>query len=530
VLAVVASCVAFLLAATALAATPYHVPDRAPAAPRYDAGVARFEVVDESQPFDILHGILEHPRILVGVVYYPIARRAGGRTPITLAYYHDAPEYESYSRTIEWYFKIPSMSADDILGMFGGSVEAHLSTERSGIYADAPIAQGRFPVVVQFNGSAGRGHQGDDVGGRFAQRGYIYVALDAPGVSSLTPVGRVGLDAHHDLAAALSALPPCQATSPVEPPLCFNKTHGEYGVADDGGILWALPVSRWETYVEQRARDAVAMLKRLRQVFRGRADTQRVGIVGISLGAPAAFAAPQLIDALRHVRGDRYAAYAIVPTPFGVNMVGEDAYGYTFGSQIGEILCGRARHCDPLEAARRFDFPVGIHIAEEDRLIIGSPPPSDPPPPEWAPSAEWTFHLYYPGYPDAPSPENRAPANRILFDSISHGVPALWVQVPDADHIDFISSPLYRLFDDFFFLPYRVFSPYEPYEPLPMALQQEILAHYSTAFFDLTLKGKMSALKALKTDRFRELTPDGRGVEVEAKSLTSRKVRPSRDR
>jgi hypothetical protein len=509
--------VAVLLVAPAVVAGP---PEQRKAKLPYDAGVARLEVVDESQPFDPLHGIMVHPRILVGAVYYPIRRGAGGSTPINLSYYHDAPEDESYSRTFGWGFGIPSMYADAFLNDYDSSIEDHLDTERSGIYAEAPIAWGRFPVVIQLNGAGGRGHQADDIGGEFARRGYIYVALDAPGVSSLTPIGRVSLEPYPDLATALGGLPLCEPTSDGRPPLCFNPGPGEYGVADDGGIVWGSG-DLWETYEVQRARDAVAMLEKVKKMLRWRADTRRVGILGISLGGPPTFVAPQLIDALRGLRGDRFAAYGIVPSPFAVNWVGEDVLGYPFGSQIGAILCQGVPDCEPIEAARRLDFPVGIHIAEEDWLITGFP---------YSESAEWTFYNTYPshGFPGygpgltpEPSPENRSPANRIFFESVSEGVPALWVQVPDSSHLSWNSNPLMRWFDDNVLEPpIQVFAPYGLYEPLPMELQQEILVHYAAAFFDLTLKGrKWSALGALKTDRYENVTPDGRGVTVETRSL-----------
>ncbi len=510
---------AVLLAAPGVVAGP---PEQGKAKLPYDAGVARLEVVDESQPFDPLHGIMEHPRILVGVVYYPIERGAGGSTPITLSYYHDAPEYESYSRTFGWGFGIPWMYADAFLNGYDSSIEEHLGTERGGIYAEAPIAQGRFPVVIQLNGSGGRGHQADDIGGEFARRGYIYIALDAPGVSSLTPIGRVSLDPYPGLAAALGGLPECSAD---RPPLCFNPGPGEYGVADDGGIVWGSGYL-WETYEVQRARDAVAMLDRVKRTFRWKADTRRVGIIGISLGGPPTFVAPQLIDAFRGLRGDRYAAYGVVPTPFAVNWVGEDVLGYPFGSQIGAILCQGLPGCEPIEAARRLDFPVGIHIAEEDWLITGFP---------YSESAEWTFYNTYPlydfpgygpGLTPEPSPENRSPANRIFFESVSEGVPALWVQVPDSSHLNWNSNPLMRWFDDNALdPPIRVFAPWGLYEPLPIELQQEILVHYSAAFFDLTLKGKRGSVGALKTGRYKHVTPDGRGVEVESRSLAPHRSR-----
>ena len=59
----------------------------------------------------------------------------------------------------------------------------------------------------------------------------------------------------------------------------------------------------------------------------------------------------------------------------------------------------------------------------------------------------------------------------------------------------------------------------EPFSPLDIEAQIEILAHYSTGFFDLTLKGKRGSLGALKTGRYNNVTEDGRNVIVEAKSL-----------
>jgi hypothetical protein len=499
-----------------------HRPVQAQAPSAFDAGVMRMEVVDEGRPLDPLHGVMVGPRILVGVVYYPIERSPDPGPSINLSYYYDVPQFESYSRSVGWRAKVPSTQADGFLNLFGSSIEAHLNTERTGIYAGVPIARGRFPVVIQFNGSAARGHQGDDFARAFARRGYIYIALDAPGVSSLTPLGRVDLESYPALNSALEALPPCEPV-PNVPPVCFNAGPDEYGVADDGAAVWmppGLPSEPWpwEAHEIQRARDGVAALERIEEMFPGKVDTNRVGIVGLSLGGPPAFVAPQLINALREVEGDRYAAYGIVPTPFTFKMIGDDSFGQAFGGQIGEILCDGAPGCDPIEAVRQLDFPVGIHIAEEDVAITGTPG-SD--------SSEWNIYNYYPGYgpglTPAPSPDNRSPANLITFQSVSDGVPALWVQTPDSDHLSASSDPIWRLIDDFIWVPEtRLFPPYDPYEPLPLELVQEIAMHYAVAFFDLTLNDGRGALGALKTGRYRHVTPDGRGVTVIGKSLEVR--------
>ena len=481
----------------------------------YDAGVLRFEVVDETQPFDPLHGIMAHPRILVGVVYYPIPKKPRHRSPIDMSFYYDPPEYESYSRTLEWGWSLGLLGVDanTFLGFYGSSVQEHLDTEREGIHEGIPIARGRFPVVVQLNGSAMKGHQSDDIGGPLARRGYVYIGLDAPGVTNITSIGRVDLDGYPELRDALAALPPCVAVPNAVPFACFNADDGEYGVVDGGTVM--VPSGRLrETYVLQRARDAVAMLEQIEHLFPRRADTSRVGVLGVSLGAKPAFVAPQLINALRGVRGDRYAAYGVVPVPFEVNAIGEtDDLGYEFGHEIGVILCGDRPDCDPLEAARRFDYPVGFHVAEEDWGVIGT---------REAPMAEWMFYLGMPGYGPGktppPSVDNRAPANRLLFESISRRVSSLWVQVPDTGHVNWISQPAIRWFDDQYLPALRLFS-LEPYEPLPMELQQEILVHYAAAFFDLNLKGNRKAIWDLKTRRYQALTPDGRGVTVDARSL-----------
>ena len=503
--------VAFLLTAATAVAGP---PEQARARPPYDAGVVRFEVVDESQPFDPLHEIMAHPRILVGVVYYPVRRGPWPRPAIDMSFYNDPPEYESYSRMLEWGWLLGlyGLDANTFLGFYGSSVQEHLDTERAGISEGGPIARGRFPVVVQFNGSTMRGHQSDDIGGQFARRGYIYVGLDAPGVSNLTSLGRVDVDSYPMLKDELLPLAPCVAIPGDIPASCYNAEPAEYGVSDGGPVTNVLAR---ETYEVQRARDAVAMIEQVERLFPGRADTRRVGVLGVSLGADAAFVAPQMIDALRGVRGDRYAAYGVVPVPFLVNTIGlSDWTGHVFGTEIGAILCDGAPGCDPLAAARQFDFPLGFHVAEEDWLMIGTPE---------APGAEWGEYYFFPGYGPGlsppPSPENRAPANRILFDSISKGVPALWVQVPDSGHLNWNSQPAYRWYDDYQLPPLRLFAPGESYEPLSMELQQEILVHYAAAFFDLTLKGKRGSLGALRTGRYRHVTPDGRGVTVDAKSL-----------
>jgi hypothetical protein len=466
----------FLLMSTLSLAKSKDRPEQAMAPEAYDAGVMRFEVVDEGRPFDPLHGITVGPRILVGVVFYPIEKGSGGDTPITQSYYHDGAA--AYARTVEWGFKYSDysgncpnwpLSADEILGCVGQSVAGHLSSESEGTYAGGVKAEGPFPIIIQFNGAGGRGHQADVIGAAFARRGYIYVGLDAPGVSSLSPVGRGGLDSHADLKVALEGLPSCADISTwtaFPPPICFTSEHGEYGTADDGQIIWGSPYL-WETYVVQR--------------------------------------------------GDEYAAYGIAPTSFPVNMVGEEFFGYAFGSQIGAILCETDAGCDPLVAARQFDFPVGVHTQEEDWLITGFPYNDG--------SAEWAFWIHFPGYGDgltpAPSPENRSPANRIIFESVAEGVPTHWTQLPDAGHINYISNPLMRYFDDVVLLPVRVFT-FDFYTPLPMGLQQEIVVHYAAAFLDLTVKGRRGSLGALKTDRYDYVTPDGRGVTTMGRSLEVR--------
>ena len=136
-------------------------PVQSEAPPPYEAGVMRMEVVDQSSPFDSLYGINVGPRILVGDVFYPIKPGSGGETPITLAYYYDSPE--AYARTVAAWFRVPAAIIDIVLGNFGTSIAEHLATQREGIYANAPLAEGSFPIILLFGGSGMRGHQSDDL-------------------------------------------------------------------------------------------------------------------------------------------------------------------------------------------------------------------------------------------------------------------------------------------------------------------------------------------------------------------------------
>jgi predicted dienelactone hydrolase len=472
--------------------------------PAYEAGVMRMEVVDHDSPFDVLHGIDVGPRILVGEVFYPIEPGSGGTAPTTMAYYYDTPA--AYARTVAIWFGVPEEAVDGFLGLFGTSIAEHMAAEREGINANAPMADGSFPILLLFQGAGGRGHQADDLAREYARRGYIVVALDTSGVSVRTPIGRALDPAFTELINALSAIP----CPPVPgPTACYDIVNGEYVAADRGGVVWTSPFAL-EQYVVQRAYDAVAMIETVKSVFGSRADDSRVGIFGISLGGPPTYMAPTLVDALRGMPHARYAGYAIVPGAFTTRTIGMDnGKGGLFGETIGAILCQGDPACDPLVAATQIRMPLGFTLHQEDQRIILN--------------RERFFYFtpwpgYGPGLTDEPSESNRTPANLISFEAIPSGIPAIYVEVPDSDHMDFTTDPLFQLFDAFFLPDNRVFTG-EPYTPLDLEKQIEILVHYSVSFFDLTLKGKRGSLGALKTGRYNNVTEDGRDVLVRTKSL-----------
>jgi hypothetical protein len=481
-------------------------PVQAKAPTPYEAGVMRMAVVDHDSPFDILHGIEVGPRILVGEVFYPIEPGSGGETPINLSYYYDS--VDAYARLVAGWFGVPPAFADMVLSNFGTSLAEHLATPREGIYADTPIAEGVFPLLLLFHGSAMRAHQTDDLPREYAERGYVVVALDAPGVSPLTPVGRAMEPGFTELGTALGSLPPC--FDPLfASGICFDPVNGEYGSPDGGGLVWMAPYLM-EQYVIQRAYDGVAMIEEVKAVFPDHVDDTKVGVVGVSLGGPPTFMAPKLIDALRSMPDARYVGYGVVPSPMTLRSIGlDDGNGGLFGEAMGDIICQGDPSCDPFNAASSMNQPIGFGVAQEDGNIFNRE--------NFLYSIPWWLG-YGPDLSEEPSLSNKFPANRDVFESVVDGVPSIWVELPDSQHLDETTDPLFSLFD-MFFMPDNRLVTGEPFTPLEIDTQIEIIAHYSLGFFDLTLKGKRGSLGALKTGRYNNVTEDGRGVIVEAKSL-----------
>jgi hypothetical protein len=175
---------------------------------------------------------------------------------------------------------------------------------------------------------------------------------------------------------------------------------------------------------------------------------------------------------------------------------------------MGTILCQGVPGCDPLQAVSSMDQPIGFGVAQEDGNILTRE--------SFLYNTPWPG--YGPGFSEEPSLSEKFPANRDVFEAVIDGVPALWVEVPDSQHLDFTTDPFFRLLDTLLLPDNRLFTG-EPFTPLETETQIEIMGHYAVGFFDLVLKGKRGSLGALKTGRYNNVTEDGRGVVVKTKSL-----------
>lgn len=336
---------------------------------------------------------------------------------------------------------------------------AQFEVER-GSYRDAPVAQGRFPVVLYSHGTLQQRFTNDSLAEVLARRGYIVLAPEHTGNDSLAPLGAYC----QPQMSAPGVVPPV-----LEANTAFDRTSLEYrgqtfdpfflvgdAAPDGAGTINPMEVSLTLDRVDDYRATLAALGGGLGEVGSA-ADPSRVGIVGYSRGAMHGLVGAELIPEVQAsvalVGGTPLRFYASTDEAAPINMALAQATGGA-RSTLAELT-----------------KPVVDIIGGEDSRRKATT------------DAAASIGMY-----EAPSAARPSPIVADSFESSTASFSAL-VNVADIDHFDLVDDP--------FVVAYRAqggtmrsgaFDASKSYVLRPLAERQQIRDHYVLATFDRFLK------------------------------------------
>lgn len=427
---------------------------------QYAAGSATFCVTDPSRGFDPTAGITEGERLLLVEAWYPIdaAVANGGSVRRTRFSDYFAGDTELLLRT-ERALLTNSGFMPDVIEQHMALAPAQFDVER-GSYRDAPVASGRFPVVLYSHGTLQQRFTNDTMAENLARQGYIVLAPEHTGNDALAPFGAFCTEEMAKpgvMPAALSSLPAfdvarSEYTGQTFDPFFLVGDAAPATGASINPIEVALTLDRVGDY-----RATLAALDDTLGAVGAAADASRVGIVGYSRGGMHGLVGAEMIPEIQ-------ASVSLVGgTPLRFYM--RDSQAQPIHAALAAATAGARTQLDALTK------PVVDLIGGEDSRRKATT------------DAAASIGVY-----EAPSAANPSP---IVMDSFSNSRAfAALISVTDIDHFDLVDDP--------FVVAYRAqggitrsgaFDAAKSYVLRPLEERQQIRDHYVLATMDTFLKG-----------------------------------------
>jgi dienelactone hydrolase len=428
---------------------------------QYAAGSATFCVRDSSRGFNPTGNINDGERLILVEAWYPTDAAISTAPGATLARFGDyfADDPELLLRTERALLETTGFAAD--------VVEQHMllapeqfDVER-GSYRDAPVATGRFPVVLYSHGTLQQRFTNDSLAENLARHGYIVLAPEHTGNDALAPLGAY---CQSEMGTP-GVMPASLASNPA-----FDVERGEYkGQTFDPFFLVgdaALPEGPSINPVEvaltlDRVADYRATLAALDGALGpvgAAADGSNVAIIGYSRGAMHGLVGAEMIDAVK-------ASFSLVGgTP--LRFYTRDTQAQPIHAALAAATGGARPTLDAITK------PVVDLIGGEDSRRKATT------------DAAASIGVY-----ETPSATNPSPIVMDTFANMS-SAPCALVSVTDIDHFDLVDDP--------FVVAYRAaggttrpgaFDPMKSYVLRPLSERQQIRDHYALATLDVFLKG-----------------------------------------
>jgi dienelactone hydrolase len=428
---------------------------------QYAAGSATFCITDPTRGFDPTAGVVDGERLLIVEAWYPVDTAVASSPSATRTRFGDyfRGDADLLLRT-ERALLTNSGFAPEVIEQHMALAPAQLDVERNS-YRDAPVASGRFPVVLYSHGTLQQRFTNDTMAENLASQGYIVLAPEHTGNDALAPFGAFcesEMAAPGVMPAALSSLASFDATRNEYTGQTFDPFFLVGAAAPPTGasinpVEVALTLDRVGDY-----RATLTALDGGLGAVGNAADASRVGIIGYSRGGMHGLVGAELIDEVQA----------------SVSLVGGTPLRFylrdTQAQPIHDALLaasGGAR--SRLEA---FTKPVLDVIGGEDSRRKATT------------DAAASIGVY-----ETPSAANPSPIVMDSFSNLSQAFAAL-ISVTDIDHFDLVDDP--------FVVAYRAtggttrtgaFDPNKSYVLRPLEERQQIRDHYVLATMDVFLKG-----------------------------------------
>ncbi|MBV9946139.1 MAG: hypothetical protein JOZ69_04755 [Myxococcales bacterium] len=380
----------------------------------FEAGSASFCVVDPSRPWDSAGGFTDGQRVLVVEAWYPapagFARSPQAKRTTFGDYFAGDPALLLRTET---QLLVAGGFSQAVIDANAPIAQAQFAVPR-GSFRQAPIAPGRFPVVLYSHGTLQQRFTNDSAAENLARHGYIVLAPEHTGNTPLAPLGAYC----GSKLAAPGVEPASLAASPR-----FDASRGEYlGQTYNPFFLVGSPDPTTGTInpVEvaltlDRVGDYRAVLSWAKGHFqeRARIEPGSVAIVGYSRGAMHGVVAAEMMP---EVRGT-VALVGGTPTRF----YARDARAQPIDEALREAT-GRA---------------VLDHLTKPVLDVIGGE--------DTRRKATTAVAAQIGVYP-APTASDPSP---IVEDTFEHATAlAAIVRVQDLDHYDLVDDPFVLSFDD----------------------------------------------------------------------------------
>jgi dienelactone hydrolase len=429
---------------------------------QYSAGSATFCITDPTRGFDPTGGVSEGERLLIVEAWYPVDSAFASSPSAARTRFGDyfAGDAELLLRT-ERALLQSSGFAPEVVEQHMTLAPAQLDVERNS-YRNAPVASGRFPVVLYSHGTLQQRFTNDTMAENLARQGYIVLAPEHTGNDALAPFGAFCSNEMNPpgvMPAALSSLAAFDAarneyTGQTFDPFFLVGAAAPPTGASINPVEVALTLDRVGDY-----RATLAATDGALGAVGNAADASRVGIIGYSRGGMHGLVGAELIDEVR-------ASVSLVG--------GTPLRFYLRDSQAQPIhdamlaASGGAR--SQLDA---FTKPVVDVIGGEDSRRKATT------------DAAASIGVY-----EAPSAANPSPIVMDSFTNLSQAFAAL-ISITDIDHFDLVDDP--------FVVAYRAqggttragaFDPNESYVLRPLSERQQIRDYYVLATMDAFLKGE----------------------------------------
>jgi dienelactone hydrolase len=431
------------------------------AAGQYAAGSATFCVTDSTRGFDPTAGIDDGERLLLVEAWYPVDRTISTSPTAALTRFGDYFDNDpALLMRTERALLQNSGFAPDIIEQHMTLAPAQFDVER-GSYRGAPVASGRFPVVIYSHGTLQQRFTNDTMAENLARQGYIVLAPEHTGNDALAPFGAFcpsEMAAPGVMPATLSSLPAFDAVRSEYTGQTFDPFFLVGDAAPPAGasinpVEVSLTLDRVADY-----RATLAAIDGVLGEVGDAADASRVGIIGYSRGGMHGVVGAEMIA-------------EVVAT---VSLVGGTPLRFYVRDSQAQPL-----H-DALSAATGGTRPLLDALTKPVVDVIGG---------EDSRRKATTDAAASVGVYEAPSAANPSPIVMDSFSSMSRAFAAL-ISVPEIDHFDLVDDP--------FVVAYRArggisrpgaFDPNVSYVLRPLEERQQIRDHYVLAALNAFLKG-----------------------------------------